>query len=257
MDMEDNTGSGNARNPYRPRRGGTPSAAAMWGNNTGGNDSNRPFVIPSTHTEASLREQDIIVPSTDSKGATVMVKAKVTPAVERAMSALLESRRFPFQTQSDIIRAAIVRFLNDCAAMDGSTRTIMEVVRLQRDTQAAYTIQSEVRDLMDTQALLCQTLVKDGEMWEARRMANDLKERITALPESAHKRQALKRFTETFAELLTVPSAALPLAATGTHPSDPAPMNHQQYNGHNQGSTQLERAKLHRRILRFEDHNTD
>jgi hypothetical protein len=182
-----------------------------------------------------------------------MVKAKVTPAVERAMSALLESRRFPFMTTGDIIRAAIVRFLNDCAAMEGSTRTIMEVVRLQRDTQAEFTIQSEVKELMDTQAALCQMLVKDGEMWEARRRANDLKERINALPESSHKRQALKRFGETFAELLNVQTSIdLPAVVNGEQ-------QHQQQRQHaaqpQQGSTALERAKLHHRILRFEDHS--
>lgn len=243
MEVDDNTNPGNSRNPYRPRRGATPSAAAMWGNRGTQTDTNRPFIIPSTHTETGLREQDVIVPSTDSKGATVMVKCKVTPAVERAMCALLESRRFPFQTQSDIIRVAIARFLDDCAAMDGSTRTIMEVVRLQNDTQAEFTIQSEIRELMETQALLCQTLVKDGEPWEARRRATDLKERLEALPETAHKRQALRRFKETFEDLLTVRTSTEQSVVNGAQQP-----RHQQ---HQQGSTQLERTKLHHRILGF------
>lgn len=173
------------------------------------------------------------MPSTDSRGATCSVRTKVTPAMERAMASVIESGRFPWTCQADMMRTAIARLLNDCAAVDGASATIMSVVNLQRETQTIATIESEIDDLLDTQSAQCRLLVQDGEHWEAKRIASVLKSRLDSLPNSAHKRRALKKFNTIFQELMRVDSAPadLPIAVNGTY--------------HNRN----EHAAVHQRIL--------
>jgi len=233
----------------------------MWGNpNAGREDRHRPFVIPGTHTAASIREQDVVIPATDSRGATVGIRAKVTPAVDRAMAAVVESGRFPFTCQADFIRSAITRLLNDCAAMTGTAETLMAVVNLQRDTQSQYIIESEIEDLFATQVLLCQQAAQDGEAFEAQRLAMGLRHRIESLPDSVWKRRCLSRFKTTFKGFISIDDLGASEQAQQTvnggiaYPSNLGFSPDPNTQGTNRVAP-IDRVKLAHRVLlnRFED----
>lgn len=237
-----NTGRGS----YTPRRGRVPGAEYFGGN--GQSERDQPFLIPNTHAPGSIREQDYILPTTDSKGATLNVRAKVTPAVERAIAAVVQSRRFPFTCQADFIRAAISRLLTDCAAMDEEAQTMMTVVNLQRDIQAHYTIQAEVEDLLEVEAKIHAGLIAQGEDWEARRMVTSLQSRLNSLPDTVHKRSALAKFNHLFGQSLKTnhaPGVESKQVANGGFISSPGIDTHP-------ATSAEETAKLHQRItLRF------
>lgn len=69
---------------------------------------------PSSHdAETSYPVSEWMVPATDTHGHSAKVFTRVPPSYVHQMSAIIQKRKFPWDTPSDIVRIALHRFLSD------------------------------------------------------------------------------------------------------------------------------------------------
>lgn len=106
----------------------------------------------SVGTEAPrYRSDDYLIPATDSAGRSARAQCKVPPLLAREMAEIITSRRFPFRTDSDIVRWCLMFGLNHLATIEASpgflTRAIAEMQILQDEEN--WSIQLQLVKKMD------------------------------------------------------------------------------------------------------------
>lgn len=112
---------------------------------------------------------DFIIPGSDHQGHSERVYCRLQPQHARLMSKIMSSRKFPFRTQGDAMRWAIVRGLKVLDKMDpmpgfmGMADTINEVLRQEQYLQ-------EFKQMFNTMAQVIQAHISSGAEGEARKL---------------------------------------------------------------------------------------
>lgn len=71
-------------------------------------------------------EKDYIIPAQDAKGHSYRLYCRAMPAVSRLVADVVQSRKYPFRTQGDLIRYAIVHTVRRLAAGAGVNSVIAQ-----------------------------------------------------------------------------------------------------------------------------------
>lgn len=148
--------------------------------------------------DSGYNPADFVLPATDHQGHTERVYCRVQPQHARALSVIYRSRKFPFRTEGDLFRWALVRALKVLDRLDptpgfmGVADAITEIMRQQLYMQ-------EFTDMFATMETIISKHVAAGSNGEARKMLAVVLQKIRTIEGEDHWRakcegEVLRRF---------------------------------------------------------------
>jgi hypothetical protein len=178
-----------------------------------------------------------LVHGRDDHGSSARMSCNVPPHIERELDVILQSRRFPYRTMSDIMRHALVRhqqWLHELESeMPKHILGAMEaVVEVTRDTE----MRTRLSDTFASLNRQIEQALGDGDVVEAMRVMTLAKAKVRAVPDTRWRKNWLEQFSRKYGNYLT-PGAAVG-EATGTDSA-------------NAGAPKRERAKPGPNVVSF------
>lgn len=151
---------------------------------------------------------EFIVPSNDTKGHSVLFHFRASSLIKRAIQQVIGSRKFPYLTDSDVIRHALVRHLSWLTEISDDIPTVrhtlvmlkLEIVRLQRlqedrEFQAYFDLMRQ-----EIQALMS----REGGVREAQREVSRALSVIRQMPDGFYRNQYLSQIEREFGHVLDI-----------------------------------------------------
>ncbi len=144
-----------------------------------------------------------MVPARDTNGFSNRTYFRLSPAMERGMSVVIQNKSFPYRTTSDLIRHALYRHLGFLHKLEpnmprhyyGALEAIAEVVREDEH-------RTEMESVFDTLGKRIEHHLDIGDLGEAYRIASLVKSRIAVLEPSAWKDRYTAKFVRQFKGLM-------------------------------------------------------
>lgn len=143
---------------------------------------------------------DFIIPAQDHQGHSEREWARVMPSVDRTISTIVGSRRFPFKTKGDLIRWCIVRGTKVLEKMEpmpgfvGRSEAIMDMLRDEIYMQ-------EYTNMFQTLQRVVDGYVSMGESAQAKRLVAQTKAKILAMEEEFWRNKCLQMLAQKFSHL--------------------------------------------------------
>jgi hypothetical protein len=167
------------------------------------------FTKPDQPGEYAMDADDFFVPATDTKGHSERVICRVIPGVSRQIEEVIQARKFPYKTNSDLIRHALRRHLFWLHELDPET------VELSWTEAAIEVLRNDERvrqfnDVMDKTKQAINFYVGIGENQEALKMMLRLRRLVDQAPSGFWRDKYIKEMDTTFGHLeKTAPKAKL------------------------------------------------
>jgi len=148
-------------------------------------------------------QEEWMIPARDTNGFSNRTYFRLSPAMERAMSVVIQNKSFPYRTTSDLIRHALYRHLGFLHKLEptmpkhyyGALDAIAEVVRDDEH-------RTEMESVFDTLGKRIEHHLNIGDLGEAYRLAALVKSRIAVLEPSAWKDRYQNKFVRQFKGLM-------------------------------------------------------
>jgi hypothetical protein len=153
---------------------------------------------------------DFIIPARDNKGESVRVWNRIQPGHERALSTILQSKKFPFKTQGDVMRWCLhvgLKRLEKMEAIPSVTQQVDAMMTMLRDEE----FQLEFQAFIQFSTHIINRHMSEGSHGEARRLVAQLKSRIEGMPDGYWRTKYLKAVDTSFGHLLNAKSAKVHL----------------------------------------------
>jgi len=165
--------------------------------------------------------QEFLAPGQDDRGASARLTVRIPPAIERELEILVQSRKFPYRTTTDIVRHALYRHSNWLHRLEPdiprhyntAMHAILEVVA---DTQTRTLMQDTFKQLDH----MVDVLVATNDETEAIKMLQAARSKMINLPDSRWKRQWLETFSRKYEQLYGRMKARAEEAATTEQQED-------------------------------------
>lgn len=127
------------------------------------------------------------VPASDSRGHSARVQFRVQPGMIREVDEIIQSRKFPYQGQSDLLRHALYRHLRylETFAMPTGEPVVNSVGRMVDAILAVVQDDEYHNDFRLTMQLLNERItdhVRDGGHNEARRLVMQIVDLVNQMP---------------------------------------------------------------------------
>lgn len=193
--------------PTRPARGG-PDTVGVDPDHGADDDSDE---------EAGEKKADILitdvfrVPGQDNQGHSQRIGCRVMPIHFRALSGIVNERKFPFKTLGDAMRWCVVDGIRRLGKMTQNVR-IMGVVhqadsimQLLNDEQ----FQLDYQQVFNTMQDVVNRHLANGAEGEARRVVAVIRREIEQMPEGYWRTRYLKELSSKFGHLLRGQGVAL------------------------------------------------
>lgn len=144
---------------------------------------------------------DFVIPASDHQGHSERVWCRIQPQHDRAISVIMKSGNFPFRTEGDFMRWAIVRAIAVCNQLEpmpgfiGAADAITEILR-----QEAYL--QELTSMFAKMETVINHHIATGANGEARKLLQTILGRIRAIEEPYWKRKCEDDLVKRFGHLL-------------------------------------------------------
>lgn len=135
------------------------------------------------------------VPASDAKGHSVRKYVRVMPMMAHMIDVILSSRQFPYKTEAELIRHAIMRHINWLESIGGiesvsgvveAASAVLKEDQMYEEYQAIFTsLRNRVHDYIDR-----------GENQEARRLVTEMRSHFNRMPDGYWKNRYAKQLKE-------------------------------------------------------------
>lgn len=135
------------------------------------------------------------VPASDSKGHSVRLSVRVMPVLANAITRMLNSREFPYQDRSELIRHALVRHIKYLESI-GEVESVSGPVEAANAALREHKMFEEFKDLFISLRARINDCISQGEQQEARRLVAEMRSHFNRMPEGYWRRQFHKQLSE-------------------------------------------------------------
>lgn len=145
------------------------------------------YPVPVIHPDdARVSEEEWNWPAADNKGHSAKLQVRVPPAVAREIEIIFQSKKFPYLTQEDLLRMAVIRLIYTLHRWDGSMpRTVLAsmdaAMRSAKDLQTRMAI----REFMDDLRQCCVELAEENAFSEIRQRCLAAKHYLDQCPQDS------------------------------------------------------------------------
>jgi hypothetical protein len=153
--------------------------------------------------DIAYNPEEWIIPAQDEHGHSSREVVRMLPVMDREMDILIQQKKFPYKTKSDLMRHAIMIHLRRLHVVDPSLETHF-MVHLETAIQllADDAVKSRTEDLFRDLEERIQHHQEAGDLGEAIRLAVIVRDKLKAAQDSAWKRRYIKRFHQRYGSLL-------------------------------------------------------
>lgn len=154
-----------------------------------------------SEVDGDYNPADFVIAASDHQGHSERIFCRVQPQHERAISVITKSGKFPFKTNGDLIRWAVVRGIKVLDRLDpmpgflGAADAITEILR-----QEAYL--QEFTTMFTTMERVMAVHVAAGAKGEARKLLQMILGKVRAIDEPHWKEKCEKEVMQRFGHLL-------------------------------------------------------
>lgn len=152
--------------------------------------------------EEVLEESDFIIPASDSKGHSARQWYRCHPGVDRQMSVIIASKKFPYRTKGDLMRHAVMRhvaWLHHQNPVEGSTFADLDfIIETGKEIEMETRIQERLRDIED----IVKRLVDGGQIPAARRVIATAVMKIEGMAEGFRREEIMEAVVGKWGHLL-------------------------------------------------------
>ena len=169
-------------------------------NGSGGNGSTRASdphdgLLPDGSEEYVANPDCWWVPATDSKGHGVPKTVRIPPGLDRQIRVEISKHPDRYQTDSDLIRHAVVRHLGWLSKVDGDAPgSFLHGVLLMNQEMADAEFNTRMATTLDRLESIVEQYASEGELGEVMRLMANCQRHLEALRESPIRSKYLKRF---------------------------------------------------------------
>lgn len=156
---------------------------------------------------------DFIVPARDARGESVRMWNRIQPGHDRAISVIVNSKKFPFKTPGDVVRYCLHKQLAILEKMEGLpsvTQQVEAMLGVLRDEE----FHQEFQAFLSHATTVVNRHVGEGADGEARRVVARLKHEIEKMPDGHWKGKYGKMLQTQFGHLLADKKSRVGLVPT-------------------------------------------
>lgn len=113
-------------------------------------------------------------PPSDGKGHSTMLTARIPPYMAMEMEQIFASRKFPYRTESDMVRHAIVRHLRWLRSMQPIDSPYLPMLEMMMAVVRETDEQNRCRKMLDDAWAAIRSLAKEGHESKARGLIDTL-----------------------------------------------------------------------------------
>lgn len=147
--------------------------------------------------------EEFIIPAQDEKGHSVREVIRISAELERDIDIIVQSRKFPYKTRSDLLRHAVIKHLEWLHVLEpGFPKHLlsahlaqMDMLKEEEMRLASHLVFKKLHDQVEA-------YLASGEPGEARRVAATIRSRLNGVADSAWKRRFEARFLRQYMDLL-------------------------------------------------------
>ena len=154
--------------------------------------------------------KDFVIPASDDKGHNTRLQFRCNPAYMRRMDVIISSKKFPYQTTSDLLRDALHRHLNLLRQLEPEIRvelvSIEVVNRIINDKRERIDFTQSFEELART----INDLVARGAVEEAKRTLGEVLETVAGMEEGFWRNWYTEEVKKRFGYLLDEKGVDLP-----------------------------------------------
>jgi hypothetical protein len=153
--------------------------------------------------DGTYNQEEFIIPAQDDKGHSTPTSVRLSAELSRDIEIIIQGRVFPYKTQGDLLRHAVVRHLEWLHVLEPGFPTHllsahlaqMDVLKEEEMRLSAHLVFKKLHDQVDG-------YMSVNELGEARRVAATVLSRLTGTADSAFKRRFESRFRKQYKSLL-------------------------------------------------------
>ena len=162
--------------------------------------------------------EEFIVPSGDDRGHSIREYIRCPPGWERDMEIIIECRKFPYQTKSDLIRHAILRHLAWLHRIaEDMPKSYFSSLMVQRRVMQEHKFQADTEQTFKALGDMIELYVSRSDFKQARKMVSSCLDSLRSVAECGWKTRFQSRFTNQYGYLIDS-SVELPRDATDPDP---------------------------------------
>lgn len=151
--------------------------------------------------------EEWLIPSRDSNGGQETLHVRITPLMAKQISIDVQSTRFPYKTNSDLIRHAIWRHLGWLAQFEeGKAKHFLSGLDLMMEVVRDDIVQEQMRETFDAAMERAERAEQKGDMDTCQRLLVRCRQQLRQTADCRWKKQALERFRFRFAGMLQASS---------------------------------------------------
>lgn len=158
---------------------------------------------------------DFIIPARDTKGESVRMWNRIQPGHDRAISIIVNSKKFPFKTPGDIVRWCLHTGLKTLEKMEPDIPSVTQQVEIMLSVLRDEEFHQEFQQFLSHATHVVNRHVAEGADGEARRLVARLKSDIEKMPDGHWKTRYTKTVQTQFGHILANKSARVSLVPAG------------------------------------------
>lgn len=138
-------------------------------------------------------EAEWYIPGHNEKGQSTRVTVRIAPEMERAMDIDVQSRKFPYKTQGDLIRHAIYRHLYRLHRAEPSLeRHMLAALEMMKTVLQDDQMRNGITEMLDSFKHRLEFYRQEGNLSEAQKIANICAACLEVVKDGAHKNRTKK-----------------------------------------------------------------
>lgn len=167
-------------------------------------EGERPISIATDDAEATFPPSEWMIPATDAHGHSAKVFCRCPPSYKHQIGKILQRRQFPWETESDLVRVAVHRLLNDVAKNlrdpdISSQQAILNSLVEMASRQMEY---SHFKETLEKMEITVKELIADDAKQIARKMVRAVADQIESFEDPFWKTRYRDRIVKAFPDLL-------------------------------------------------------
>lgn len=134
----------------------------------------------SEDSETTFPLSEWMVPSQDAHGHSAKVISRIPPSYKHQMNLILQKGKFPWDTESDLVRVAIHRLLNDVAKVmeDPDVTSQQSILNSLVEVASQQMQYLHFRETLERCIITVQGQIAEGALPQARKLVATVKELI-------------------------------------------------------------------------------
>ncbi len=149
------------------------------------------------------------IPAKDAQGHAERLQCRVLPGYKAQIQTIVQSRVFPYRSEGDLFRHAVVKHLHWLESI-GPVQSIIGQVDAMMDLLRQEEYAAEIEDLFEVLQSVVSRYTGSDDQGQARRVILDFKKNIVKMPEGFWRDRYLKKLETDFGWILRdAPTASL------------------------------------------------